>query len=103
MSCPFSLIYKKWTVHPDDKSKHPGYNRPKEGEILTDREVRQNDRISNGEGIGVYYLAKFRGFHNHAIDMNMMREENTVEMVKRRIPGRAIMFCENSVMMGHFL
>ena len=27
-SCPFSLIYKKWVVHPDDTSKHPSYINP---------------------------------------------------------------------------
>ena len=24
-NCPFSLIYKKWVVHPSDKSRHPAF------------------------------------------------------------------------------
>jgi hypothetical protein len=27
-SCPFSLIYKKWVVHPDDIKRHPAYIDP---------------------------------------------------------------------------
>lgn len=31
-SCPFSLIYRKWVVHPDDVSKHPAWkNKEVEG------------------------------------------------------------------------
>ena len=26
-------------------------------------------------GIGVFYLAKFRGLHNHAMEMNLMRSD----------------------------
>ena len=34
-----------------------------------------NQSLSQGMGIGVYYLAKFRGLHNHPFEMNLMLGE----------------------------
>ena len=73
-SCPFSLIYKKWIVHPDDVTKHPAYRDPntaKDGEE-PDELREQNAMLSQTDGVGVYYLNKFRGVHNHPLDFNLM-------------------------------
>ena len=40
-----------------DKKLHPAVN---------DEEAEE--KLSQGGGIGVYYLAKFRGLHNHSLE-----------------------------------
>lgn len=97
-NCPFSLIYKKWVVHPDDISKHPSYIESSaiKSENETDRIIKQetakknNEALSQSEGVGVYYLAKFRGIHNHPLDLNLLNERNTTDVLKKRVVGRAI-------------
>lgn len=99
-SCPFSLIYKKWVVHPDDKSKHPAYINPQtiKADGLTIMELKEkqqnaksnNEALSQTEGVGVYYLSKFRGIHNHPLDLNMMDTKNTIDIFKKRVVGRPI-------------
>lgn len=70
--CPFSLIFKKIELCKDNKdlSIHPAYKFP---QYASDPKaaVAENERLSQGQGIGVYYLAKFRGLHNHPLEMNL--------------------------------
>jgi hypothetical protein len=51
----------------------------------------------------VYYLSRFRGFHNHPLDWNLQREENTTELLKKRVPGRITLHCENWLMYSCYL
>lgn len=62
LTCPFSLIYKKAELQQsgNDKKIHPAIKDPGSEEAL-----------SQGGGIGVYYLAKFRGLHNHPLESNL--------------------------------
>ena len=45
---------------------HPGYNHCPDDEP---------DALSQGNGIGIYYLAKFRGLHNHALEPCLIQGE----------------------------
>jgi hypothetical protein len=71
--CPFSLIFKKIELCKDNKdlSIHPAYKFP---QYASDpkRAVQENEKLSQGQGIGVYYLAKFRGLHNHPLELNLL-------------------------------
>lgn len=78
------MIYKKWIVHPDDLTKHPAYKSvdPKpDGKNGEDKERAEEAKASNAalsqtDGVGVYYLNKFRGVHNHPLDFNMLNPGN---------------------------
>ena len=64
MTCPFSVIFKKVELVPgnkDNKQVHPA---------CTDAESEA--ALSDGGGIGVYYLAKFRAIHNHPLEPCLM-------------------------------
>ena len=98
------LIFKRWIVGkpaiknednkeesvPAESYRHPAWQ---DGE----------DAISDGEGegVGVYYLAKVRSFHNHPLDLNLMRDDcNVAEINKKRVPGRTNLHNENWLMYG---
>ena len=59
MNCPFSMIFKKQEliIGNTDKKIHPAV-----------KDDESEEKLSQGGGIGVYYLAKFRGLHNHALE-----------------------------------
>ena len=64
LTCPFSVIFKKIELiagNKDNKYLHPA---------CTDNESAE--ALSQGGGIGVYYLAKFRAIHNHPLEACLM-------------------------------
>ena len=65
--CPFSLIFKKLYIGYDPNC-HPAYN-PDHNELSDD----------NGK-IGIYYLSKFRGLHNHQLDLSYIYSDNQNEI-----------------------
>jgi hypothetical protein len=68
--CPFSLIIKKHPIGPEGMPHlHPAFN-------FNPEDPSDNLALSQGMGIGVYYLAKFRGLHNHALEMNLILGEH---------------------------
>jgi hypothetical protein len=51
-SCPFSLIYKKWVVHPDDKTKHPAYMHEKTDGLSQDSALDHKEKCNkNNEAL----------------------------------------------------
>lgn len=101
-------------VHPDDTSKHPAYiNSSQFHTTITDTNKlrikleetkEQNDSLSQTEGVGVYYLAKFRGVHNHPLDFNLLNPENDVNIFKKKQVARTtVVFHENEMMKGNYL
>ena len=81
MNCPFSLIYKKQELVQGntDKKMHPAC-----------KDEEAETALSQGSGVGVYYLAKFRGLHNHPLEpclFDMHAEESwlndPVRMMKK--------------------
>lgn len=66
-SCPFSLIYKKMAIS-DNLRDHPSFN------------DENADKISAVGGVGIYYLSKFRGLHNHPLEMGYITAEVEPQM-----------------------
>jgi len=93
-------------VHPDDISKHPAFkdiSSSTKSAKEQEEAVKSNLSLSQTEGVGVYYLSKFRGVHNHPLDWNLMDPNSELEMLKKRVVGRAIQFNENCMMTGSYL
>jgi|LauGreDrversion4_2_1035121.scaffolds.fasta_scaffold217983_1 hypothetical protein len=65
-NCPFSLIFKKHILgHEGSKNYHPVT-------AFNPSDPKDAESLSQNQGVGIYYLAKFRGLHNHAMEMNLM-------------------------------
>ena len=49
-------------------------------------------------------MLKFRGFHNHPLDLNLMRETNPVDIMKKKhAGGKPTTFCDNELIAGHYI
>ncbi|TNV81321.1 hypothetical protein FGO68_gene16440 [Halteria grandinella] len=57
--CPFSMIYKKAYLGTTDPRMHPAFNGSNGEEIMKDQSPQ----------IGIYFLSKYRGLHNHPLEM----------------------------------
>lgn len=67
--CPFSLIFKKHMLgHESSRSIHPAVT-------FNPQDPKDSESLSQSQGVGIYYMAKFRGLHNHAMEMNLMQGE----------------------------
>ena len=63
------MIIKKHPIGPEGMPHlHPAF-------AFNPADPTDATTLSQGMGIGVYYLAKFRGLHNHAMEMNLMLSE----------------------------
>lgn len=70
--CPFSMIYKKAYIGKDPKL-HPSF-----AIYNSANELSQDD----GQ-FGIYYLSKFRGLHNHPLEMSYIYSEQKKSDVKQ--------------------
>eukprot|EP00347_Sterkiella_histriomuscorum_P011640 403371678 len=63
--CPFSMIYKKKYLASSDGRQHPSFS------------IHNSiEQLSQDDGkYGVYYLSKFRGLHNHPLEMSNIYAE----------------------------
>jgi len=68
LNCPFSLVFKKQEIMPgnDNKIVHP----------VVQSNPQAADVLSQTGGIGIYYLCKFRGLHNHPLEWSLMDYRN---------------------------
>lgn len=80
------MIIKKHPIGPEGMPHlHPAFT-------FNTNDPSDTATLSQGLGIGVYYLAKFRGLHNHAMEMNLMlsdwrnlgKSDDPAEVSKRK-------------------
>ncbi len=65
------MIVKKHPIGPEGMPHlHPAF-------AFNPSDPNDATPLSQGMGIGVYYMAKFRGLHNHAMEMNLMHSDWT--------------------------